>query len=366
LAVALNGTLVVFEHYVMAETLFLMLLTSAILTLVLAAREPTAARLLLAGLLLGLASATRQSAQALLTLAPVALLLAGLHWRRVVRGSLLVLAGFLVVLLPWLAFDYARHGTLSSGTLGETLVWRLTRGEDAGYFRFRPAPVDDPRLQEARRFALGQAADRVLPSDTKVALQQRFDLDEGAADSVLRGLALEAIGRQPDAYVLSSLGLLGEHLVGERQFLGGQGKSGGVTRYSDAQDKYSGFWSERTRPLVQNATPAQEQEFRRAQALTSLQPYRFAWLLLPLLGLGTVAALLRPDLRLGLVPALAALILLLLAAFLAGDLPRYRYPADPFLAVLEAGAVGWVVGLLAHLARATRRPRQLSPATARP
>ena len=356
LLVALNGPLLIFEHYVMAETLFTCLLTLTPVASVWAARRAEPRLLLGAGLLFGLASATRQTAQPLVVLAPLALLLAGLGWRATARGAVYLAAGFGVVVLPWLAFDYARHQTLSSATLGETLVWRLTRsGPDDEFFKRASPP---PREQAERRFVFGQAGDRVLPSDTKVEAQRRFGLSEAEADRLMRSIALEAIARQPDRYVASSLAILVEHLQGTQQWLGGQGKEGGITRYSDAVAKYGEWWPERIQALIKNPTPGQEREFRRAQAIGNLfQPWRFGNLLLGLFVVGLAAALVWPGRRLGLVPALAALLLLSLAAFLAGDLPRYRYPADPMLAVVQAGGLVALVGLARRLLTTLRGGR---------
>ena len=137
--------------------------------------------------------------------------------------------------------------------------------------------------------------------------------------------------------------MFGELLVGTEQPLGGQGKSGGVTRFSNAQDKYD-FWNERVRHLALPATAAEANEFRRAQAVANVfQPFRYAPLLLGLLGLGTAAALAVRGWRPALFPLLLGLWLLLTTAFLSGALPRYRYPADPLLAVGMAGGVVAVV-----------------------
>jgi 4-amino-4-deoxy-L-arabinose transferase-like glycosyltransferase len=353
LLIAINGTLLIYEHYIMAETLFTCLLAVALAATVLAARRPRAWLLVVTGLLFGLASATRQSGQVLIGLVPLALLLAGADWRGALRGLGLALVGFATVVIPWLAFDYARHQALASGTLGETLVWRLSRsGAEVSFFKWKLPADPDPRRQEARRFAFEQAADRILPSDTKVALQRRFGLNEADSDAVLRAIALESIGQHTGQYLGSSFALLVDHLRGDEQWLGGQGKEGGRTRYSDVLSKYQDWWSERTQPLIQNASPAQETEFRRAQAIAGwFQPYRFSWLLVPLTLAGVLAALVSGQRRLGLVPAAAALILLSMAALLAGDLPRYRYPAEPALAVLQAGGLLWLVALAGSLPR---------------
>lgn len=368
LLTALNGPLLIFEHYIMAETLFTCLLTLAVAATLWGARHPRSHALTLpllaAGLLFGLASATRQSAQPLLVLVPLALLLAGAGRRRLLSGTTAALAGFLVVLLPWLAFDYARNQTLSSATLGETLIWRLTRSGPDDFFEWSLPRAADEREQDMRKFVFNQAADRELPSDTKVAAQKRFGLTEAEADRLMRSIALEAIARQPDRYLASSTGLFHEHLLGSQQWMGGQGKEGGVTRYVDAITKYGSWWSARVRPLIVNATPGQEQEFRRAQAIVNLyQPYHFGAPLLALLALGLAAAVVVPAWRLGLVPIAGAAVLLLLAAFLAGDLPRYRYPADPLLAVAQAGGLVWLAGLARPLLewRAVRRAGRRRP-----
>jgi hypothetical protein len=73
---------------------------------------------------------------------------------------------------------------------------------------------------------------------------------------------------------------------------------------------------------------------------------------------GTVLALVVPTLRPTLLVSLATLALLLTCAALDGPVVRYRYPADPLIALLGAGAVtrvvGWVIGRMAG------RPREAS------
>ena len=78
-------------------------------------------------------------------------------------------------------------------------------------------------------------------------------------------------------------------------------------------------------------------------------------------GLGLLAALVTPGHRLALVPALAALIMLTLVAFLAGALPRYRYPADPLLAVLQVGGLAALFDLLRRLPKTAFRARGADP-----
>ena len=348
LLIALNGPLLIYERYVMAEALFTTLLVAAALAVAVGMRRAAWRPYALGGLLLGVATLCRPAAQLLLPIVP----LAALAWHRrvgtAVRLSAATLAGFAVLAMPWMTITYVQAGSLGSSGLGEALFWRGTRetpvliGREIG----RPAEVADPTRQAARRLAYQRAQDEELPSDIAVVLQQRFGLSEAEADGVLREVAVELFARQPDRYVVTSLGLFGELLVGTEQWLGGQGKSGGVTRYPNPEDKYGDWWNERIRHLAQPATPAEANEFRAAQAIANLyQPFRYAIPSLALLVCGLAAALFVPAWRVALLPALFAAWLLLSTAFLSGALPRYRYPADPLLAVvIGGGAVGLALG----------------------
>jgi hypothetical protein len=106
-----------------------------------------------------------------------------------------------------------------------------------------------------------------------------------------------------------------------------------------------------------NASTAEANEFRRAQAAANLfQPFRWASLLLSLLGVGMVAATAVRGWRLAWLPILFGLCLLLLTAFLSGALPRYRYPADPLLAVGMGGGVAALVVGVRRLLTMRRAP----------
>ncbi len=358
LLVAVNGSLMIYERYVMAETLFTTLLVAASLALVVGMRRASWPFYALGGLLLGLATLCRPAAELLLPVVPAV----SLVWHRkfgvAARLCGAGLAGFALIALPWIALTYLESGSFGSSGLGEALFWRGTRespiliGREIG----RPADVADPLRQAARRLAYQRAVDEELPSDIAVLLQQRFGVSEAQADGVLRDVALELFARQPGRYVQTSFGLFGELLVGTEQWLGGQGKSGGLRRYPNPQDKYGDWWDERIRQLAQPPSEAESNEFRNAQAITGLyQPYRYATLSLALLGCGLLGAMLVPGWRAALLPALMALWLLLSTAFLSGALPRYRYPADPLLAVvIGAGVVGLVLAAR-ELPRTIRR-----------
>jgi 4-amino-4-deoxy-L-arabinose transferase-like glycosyltransferase len=360
LLVALNGTLIVYERYVMAETLFTTLLTASALALVLGAQRSSWRLYALGGALLALASMNRAAAQLLLPVVPLVAVLWHRHVRLAARMTGAMLAGFLVLALPVMLLTWVQAGSLGASGLGEALFWRGSREQPMLINRAigRPADVDDPTRTQARRVAYNRVFENELPSDIAVLLQQRYGYSEAEADAILRDVAVELFMRQPDLYVQSSLGLFAELLVGTEQYLGGQGKSGGVTRFPNSQDKYADWWNERVRHLALAATTAQANEFRRAQAAANLfQPFRSAPVLLGLLGIGVVAATIVRGWRLAWLPVLLGLWLLLTTAFLSGALPRYRYPADPLLAVgMAGGVVALAVGARRLLAMIRRAP----------
>jgi 4-amino-4-deoxy-L-arabinose transferase-like glycosyltransferase len=347
LLVAVNGTLIVYEHYVMSETLCTFLLAAAALALVLGARRGSWRLYALGGLMLALATLDRAAAELLLPVVPLAALIHHRGIRPVARYTSAMLAGFGVLILPWMLVTWVQAGSLGASGLGEALFWRGTRETPMLINRAvgRPSDVADPTRTQARRLAYNRVFEDELPSDIAVLIQERFGYSEAEADGILRDVAIELLAREPDLYVQSSLGLFGELLVGTEQFLGGQGKSGGVIRFPNAQDKYD-FWNERIRQLALPASAAEANEFRRAQAVANLfQPFRYAPIMLGLLGLGLVAATVVRGWRIAWMPVLLGLWLLLLTAFLSGALPRYRYPADPLLAVgIGGGVAALVVG----------------------
>ena len=86
----------------------------------------------------------------------------------------------------------------------------------------------------------------------------------------------------------------------------------------------------------------------------AFQPARLAWAFPVLFVLGVAAAIRQGPVRLTLVPAAAAIGLILLSVALVGGVPRYRYPEDPLI---------WVV-IVVGLTEMVRRTRRRAPAVA--
>ena len=346
LMVALSGPLIVYEHYLMSEALFTLTLTLALLVLVVALRRPTTRWLLAAGGAVALAALTRPIGQAVV---PVALglpfLLALPAWRTGLRRAALVAVGLALVLAPWTIRNLVMHGTTGAeGALGQALIGRTVR-HDKGYLYDDPArPDPDPTRAAARRI-IQQEADGGEPSGGTITARVRDELGltQAQTSALLRELALAEIAERPGHYLATTGEMAWELFQGRNERLLGNWRQR-TTRNWDRK------WDARLVALLDPDTPAEGQPYERADAMTSFfQPWRWRTSITWLFGIGPLLALVVPRFRPALAPAATALVLVLAAAALDGLVWRFRYPADPAIAVVAAG------GLFGPLALAWRR-----------
>jgi 4-amino-4-deoxy-L-arabinose transferase-like glycosyltransferase len=361
LLVAVNGSLILSGQSVMTETLFTLLLLATLALLLVAARGGRWGWCLAAGALLGAAALTRPVAQLLVPLVPLAFLLHDRRPRSVARGTLLVGAGALLLLGPWMLRNYAEHGTLSAaGGLGRSMIARTIK-YDEGFFREAGAePADDDLKGQVRRFIRGKRNtirnSRSVRS-TQAGLMKEFGLTQAQSDRLMRDAAVEEILRRPGYYVLGSLRMAGQIAMGK---LSEDSLSDRVVLRRDKD--WVEQWEARVDHLLQPTSVAEQRSIGAAQAIANFfQPADVAPLLplLAALGLALAAVWCRPAL----LPGLAGLGILLASAALDGPVPRYRYPLDPLFALFAAGAVATLVGALAR--RLARGPAPApSPAAA--
>ncbi len=343
LMVALAGPQLVYEHYLMSEALFTLTLTLALLVLVIALRRPSARWLLAAGGAVALAALTRPLGQAVVPLAlGLPLLLALPAWRTGMRRAGLVAVGLVVVLAPWTIRNLALHGTTGAdGALGQALIGRTVR-HDRGYRYDDPArPDPDPTRAAARRI-IQQEADGGEPSGGTITARVRDELglSQARTSALLRELALAEIAERPGHYLSTTGEMAWDLFQGRNERLLGNWRAR-TTRNWDNK------WDPRLVDLLDADRPAEGEPYERADAVTSFfQPWRWKTSISWLFGIGTVLALVVPGLRPALAPAGTALVLVLAAAALDGLVWRFRYPADPAIAVLVAA------GLVAPLALA--------------
>jgi hypothetical protein len=347
LSVALGGQLLIYEHYVLAESIFAMLLAVGLLALVASVCYPTRSwRLaIIGGAVLALASLFRPIAEVVVPLLPIYFLAAVRPSRRAWLLSGIAVVGFVGIMLPALLTDVVLRGGLSSGALGEHLLWRLIRS-DSGYITRADLPQSEPVSPEtaARRYVIRRAIDRALPQEIFTGLRSELGLSAGDADAVMRAVALEAIARQPVRYVTSTLRMWGELFFAEDQRLGEVSKKDGEAGYINPQARQRTWFEDRILHLGEPPSQTVENEFDRANWLISIyQPAHFSWLLL----VGAVAAGLvsvcSARHRAALLIALAVPPMLLADAAIAGPESRFRYPVDPLIAVLAYGGLAWLV-----------------------
>ena len=397
LAVALSGPLLVAEHFLLAEALFIMLLVAFGLALVTAVPRagtrpsgvgvpgqpvlPALGLLLLAGLLLGLAGLTRPIGQLGLPVVLITLLLGVQPWRRAALAFLVVCVGLGAVTLPWLGRNYLQHGAWSStGALGLSLTGRLTR-HDEGYFFLPssdpagqvhaftfpdpagPSPASEPIQTAARATALRMLGERKAPSRIQRRLMDEHGWSERQASTAMRDAAFEVILANKGYYVGTTLVEMVHLLWGESQ----------STRFWPADDEYisrtKDDWLESRSIAHLLPSPPDPDSPRRRDAVTLasiFSPYELRWPLLALLVLGIRRGLRSTNRWATVFILLLTLALVAPAAALVGFVPRYRYPADPFLLVLIGGGLTWLVQAVAGLYRSTRIPGSLTRATRKP
>lgn len=343
LGVALSGPQIVYEHYVMSESLF----TLVVVLCAGAALANRSARnwglAVGVGALLGAGWLIRPAALILAPALPLAMLGAVSFGRAALLMACSTL-GFILVVSPWVVFSLSHYGVASPIGLGNNLIWRTTRYELNRLTRNEP-PVIGPRdewpsrdgdtFAAEHRYAFGRATRKDLPDDIADGLARRFGMSEIQADRLLVDVALEAIRNRPLLYAQTTAVQALDVFLGTEQYLGGQGKEGGVTRYADPQSKYASWWNERIRHVPQAPLATEAAEFSTARQLIGLfQPHRVTPVLLMLCVLavagGLVSSAQRPGLFLGAVVVAG----ILGAAAISGSAPRFRYPLDPLIWVL--------------------------------
>jgi hypothetical protein len=335
LTVGLSGPLLIYEHFVLTEALFTCLLALSALLALLALRQPSPCRLFSVGLALAAAVLTRPVAEVLLPALPLALLLRERAWRPVLGGSAFFVLGLASLLLPWMVRNALTHGSFSpEGALGQALIGRTVRHDD--YTKFYSCPGDRIAgqtydvLQIICQEAMGGE-----PSGGTISSRVSTELGLSQAETSrrLRQVAFEAIVGHADYYVMSSLRMARDILIGKRETV--------IAPWRERTTRnWDNKWDARLTPLVKTPPRPEGPEYERADALVNaFQPFRWRHQLALLLAIGVLAAAARPSWRPAVILPLTAAAVVLASAALDGDVWRYRYPVDPLLAVTIGGGV---------------------------
>jgi hypothetical protein len=364
--VAVSGPLIIFEHYLMSEPLFTLFVTATVWLAVTGLQERSTRFLALAGVAVGLAYLARPVGGALMPiLALAAMVLAG-SFRQRMLGSACAVAGFGLVLGPVLILAELTESE-SAPALGQTLYGRFVRHDERVDYPApdSPAPFSEPERVAARSLILQSAERDQRPSAVNHRLQESLGLTPRQADQALRDFGMELIDGQTQLYIVGSINKLRAIFHGENERLSFHWSSRVDRELRDA-------WLSNA-SIAHALTPPTDIQ-RREQPVTEavlliFQPARHRALLGTLMLLGLMVAVLRSKARPALIIPLATLALLIPAALLVGQVPRYRYPADPMMAVLVGGGVSGIVWLFSAAfarLRAARQPQtpDLAPASA--
>jgi hypothetical protein len=352
LSVAISGPLLVYEHYVMSEVLFTLFATLAALAGLRLRGEARPMLAVMCGVLIGLAWLTRPVGLMLAPLIPLALL-GRVSLRRLAGLSGTGLIGMAIVAVPSFATLVLLHGSPSLQGVGNNLIWRVTRNDVVLIGpRDNIQPRESDSAAAAKRYVLDQARRKELPDDIADGLERRFGLSELQSDRLLAETALDIIANKPILYLQTTAEITADLFVGTEQYLGGQGKEGGVERFSNPQEKYQSWWNPKVSHVPQPPLATEAAEFGRARAIVNfLQPYRLAGVLAVLCLAGMLAGLVSPRYRSGPILGITIIAGLVGAAALSGATPRFRYPYDPMIWTLAGMGIAAAVDLVRRLAR---------------
>jgi hypothetical protein len=355
--VAVAAPLLLYEHYIMTEIPFAVLLLALLCTLILPTRRASLRWAAATGVLFGLLILCRPSGQILAPLVAGTVLLAQANWRHRLTSIGLTIAATLIVVAPWMAYNWQTQGVFTIAGSGRFLLARTLKMDPGGFTFERPAGAVDDELTAAARKIVQEEAARRRPGSVAQRFRDELGLSDAEAYPVMQRFAIEAIRNRPGYFVTSSLEAFAEIMVGMPTTIRGEG-----VPVPDAD------FERRARAALR--APIYRLDAPRAQAILSIyDPSRWGWLVPIIFGLGTLAAVAVPGQRWLLLPALATLALIGGSAALVGGELRYRFPQDPLIALVGvAGLVslGQLVLRFWRPALATPTEPHHEPAAARP
>jgi hypothetical protein len=264
-----------------------------------------------------------------------------------------------VLIVPWMVRNKLTYGSFSTSGSGRFLSARLVR-HDRGYVFYDPASAAryDGLGLKARQIYQAEADARPEEGPIYSRYRSELGLSEAEADDLLRQISLEGIARLPLHYLQTTAWMFLDLFAGDQK-----DEQLRWHQREHNQERVMAQWeSGGMRHLLAPPTRAQIDEAETAEALGRI--YRPSRWLTPLvigillaLGLAVWRRRYRPALFLGAVVG----IVLLVSAALVGEVPRYRYPLDPLIAVLAAGGLIGGLQLLAAWLAARSQPAPVVP-----
>ncbi len=372
LAAAVSGGLLIFEHYVLTEALFTVLLALSVFLLLVALRRHAWWWHVGAGLAIGLAILTRPHAQVLLALGPAMALLLYRRWRPAARATALILAAAALVVVPWMARNAVVHDSFAVvGAIGQNLVFKMVSLHAGAFVFYDPAnPAHaadpDPQRRQARVILQDVTDDKIKRPSLRVSnrelharLMEELNVGEARADAIMREVALDAIRARPLVFARFAFDDFRQIMVGEPDRL---------NYHWRLRERTGGPRGVDLETLAGEVTPEQERGRPTTERLVTLyQSPLLGWTVPALFFVGLVAAAVTPAHRIALLPGLTALGLHAGSAAVVGYVARFHHPPDPLVHVVAIGGALWAIQLALALPRRTRSrlpAEQTQPETA--
>lgn len=353
--VAVSGPLLLYEHYVMTEIPFGLLLLALLSTTILAVKRASLRWAAASGVLLGLLVLCRPSGQILAPLLALTLLLTPVSWRRRATSIWLLAVCALIVILPWMAYNAQTQGVFAIAGSGRFLLARTLKMDPGGFTFEKPAGLVEDERRAAARLIIQEEAARKKPGSVAQRFRDELGLTDAEAYPLMQSFAIEAIRNRPVYFVTSTLEAFAEIMIGVPTTIRVEG-----VPVADAD------FERRARAALR--APIYKLDAARAQTLLSIyDPSRWGPLVPLLFGVGIIVVASVPSQRWLLLPAAATLALIGGSAALVGGELRYRFPQDPLIALVAvAGAVA-LLSAAVGLVRA-RRPERApeAPRSSRP
>ncbi|MCC6177888.1 MAG: glycosyltransferase family 39 protein [Chloroflexi bacterium] len=359
LLAALSSPLLIYEHYLITESVFTFCLTLAIFLFVAGLQSRRFAWFTLGGLALGMAALTRPVGQAILLVLPFAFVPVLRRWRPTLAAVALAVAGFALLVIPWTIRNQLVYGTASAASMGRFLMSRSVKHERNFVFYDKEIGAysgEPPARTRARQIAQEVTDKRPEPGQVFQRIRDELGLTEAQTDAMMKDIALEAILRDPGLWVHGTLGMFVE-------LLDGAPKEESVRWHLGVHDqpRVTNQWG-RFAYLLDQTGPDDIRGLNEAERLGQIfRPTRVSWWIVGLGLLGALGAAARPHQRAGLLLFLVVYALVVASVSLVGEVPRYRYPIDPLTYTLAAAGLSTLTTLvLAGWRRLRVQPALLS------
>jgi 4-amino-4-deoxy-L-arabinose transferase-like glycosyltransferase len=354
--VALSAPTIRWEHFLMTEGPFAFLFSLVVFLIMLGLRRPGWWPWAAAGLVLGVAILTRSAGQIAFFVIPPMVLLVERSCKAAIWKTALTFAVCAIVTVPWMLRNQAVHGAFTTaGAAGQNLITfvAIIHRPDFSFDEPLVTAVDtDPKMAFARKQIKQEMEDKIARPNKDVTglgisnhIREETKMTERETDRAMQEIAIRAILSRPVVYA----GHVAENVYDI--FMADTSKA------DESLERHWKLWQEVSwnrqplRRFVELPTPAQEAALPYLLLIDGIyQPARTAGLMLALFAAGTGLALLKPQWRLVLAVALAALGLIGIHAATVGAVPRYRVSVEPLIDVTAMGAlvvlVSWGVGTL--------------------